>query len=335
MLALHRTLSVLFVAGISHVSAVCAADLTHKCDNDACAIQLKGEIESGDAEKFSILIEELKNTGIPVDRLLLLSKGGLVSEAIEIGKIVRDLAIFTYAPKSNRYSPPYPEGLIPGSQAAKDAVLENQNKSFNYFLITTLDGKLVTSSSKAVKIMATSGKIFEHDSDAMCASACALIAVSGLIRFGTVGLHHMSVDSENIEYDDLDNILTQSTDDVTSFLNEMRVPQSFLEDIFSTPSREMKWVDLYEVGSMDPILQEYADKKCGGLTDEQRDDELNLSLLAEHGSYFDMATMQVVERTITNAERRYLDELTLTSKTSSKCRNKLYSDAQRKAQGLE
>ncbi len=331
----YQTLFFLTAVGIAQTSGAFAADFSYKCEEKSCKIQLKGEIVSGDAQRFSSTIEDLHHSGNRIDELRLLSKGGLVSEALKIGRIVRDLAIFTVAPQSQRYFPPLPEDLIPGSQAAKEAVLENENNSFKYFVATTLDGKRVSSSLKAVEIMTASGKSFEHDNDVMCASACALIAVSGLIRFGTVGVHHMYVDSENIDYGDLESILSQSAGDVESYLNEMRAPRSFFDDIVSTPSREMKWIDLYEIGSVDPILQEYAHGKCGGLTNKQSDDQLNLSLLAEHGRYFEIATNQVIEGPITKAESKYLKELDSISEASGKCKGELYSEAQLRAQGLD
>lgn len=335
MPALYLTLFFLTAVGIAQTSGAFAADFSYKCEEKSCRIQLKGEIERGDSQKFSSIIDDLHHNGNRVHGLKLLSKGGLVSEALKIGRIVRDLAIFTDAPQSQQHFPPLPEGLIPGSQAAKEAILEYKNNSFEYFVATTLDGKRISSSLKAVEIITASGKSLEHDNDVMCASACALIAVSGLIRFGTVGVHHMYVDSENIDYVDLDSILSQSADDVENFLNEMRAPRSFFDDIVSTPSREMKWIDLYEIGSVDPILQEYAHGKCGGLTDKQSHEKLNLNLLVEHGRYFEVATNQVIERPITKAESKYLKELNSIAEASGKCKDELYIDAQLRAQGLD
>lgn len=61
-------------------------------------IRLIGKIEKGDAEKFKIIVEYLREEKIIVNMLLLASIGGDTEEAMQIGTIVRKLFIPTQAP---------------------------------------------------------------------------------------------------------------------------------------------------------------------------------------------------------------------------------------------
>jgi hypothetical protein len=61
-------------------------------------IRLIGKIEKGDAEKFKIIVEYLREEKIIVNMLLLASIGGDTEEAMQIGTIVRELFIPTQAP---------------------------------------------------------------------------------------------------------------------------------------------------------------------------------------------------------------------------------------------
>jgi hypothetical protein len=333
---LFRTLTLLFAIGIAPITSVIAADFSHKCNSDnSCRIQLKGNIEIGDAERFESLLSELNRAGHQVSSITLLSRGGAVSEALKIGAIVRESMITTNSPGQSTYSPPFPDGLVPGTRSAIDAIRENDRNSFTYMYLSTLDGVLITSSKKAIEKLQILGKSLSYDQDAICASACALIAVSGLYRFGTVGVHHMYVEDKEIDFNDLDAILSQGTNYVQGYLIELRVPSSFVEKMTSTPSNEMTWIDLSEIGMLDPVLKEYLFGKCGGLTSKQSSDKFDLDNLDRYGMYVDPDTNEIKERNLTNAERSYLEDLKRTSDLSGKCNDELFSAAQRKAQGLD
>ena len=61
-------------------------------------IRLIGKIEKGDAEKFKIIVEYLREEKITVNMLMLASIGGDAFEAMKIGIIVRESFIPTRAP---------------------------------------------------------------------------------------------------------------------------------------------------------------------------------------------------------------------------------------------
>lgn len=69
-----RALALLFVAAVVTPSAARPAEITYRCSTDRCAIQLKGDIEERDFEKFRNVVEEINSTGLPVSSLNLLSR---------------------------------------------------------------------------------------------------------------------------------------------------------------------------------------------------------------------------------------------------------------------
>ena len=75
-----------------------AAQIDVYATEEFANIRLIGEIEKGDAEKFKIIIEYLKDEKITVNMLLLASIGGDAIEAMQIGTIVRESFIPTQAP---------------------------------------------------------------------------------------------------------------------------------------------------------------------------------------------------------------------------------------------
>jgi len=334
MSAHYLKILILVASGMVQTSAVFAADFSYKCTPVSCEIQLKGAIKQRDSEKFLNILRNLKKEGRLIASLTLLSPGGDVSEAIKIGRIVRKSFIFTFSPIYSTYRPSLPENLAPGSRAKEKAIKEMLSNQFDYLAAETLDGTRISNSRRAAEVTKSLQSAIIYDQDALCASACALIAISGLIRFGTVGLHHLSVENKNIDYDDLDKILGQGNDEVATYLAEMRAPRSFLDDIVSTPSREIKWVNFHDIGSVDPVFNEYSLGKCGGLTDQQQEDRLNLDALKSIGMYFSRQN-EMIERTITKPELRYLEELEVISEAAAKCRGDLYFKAQRHAQGLD
>jgi hypothetical protein len=288
---------------------------------------MKGDIAKGDAEKFESVMQELNRNGLRVARLALLSRGGNVSDAIKIGRAVRKYIIFTSAPPELEFLLPPPENFESMTTDELFAFAKAASKiKFKYFETTTLNDVRISSSRRAVDLTNSSDKSLIYDPDAMCASACALIAVAGLHRSGTVGVHHMYVEDREIDFNDLNSVLGNGADEVQGYLAELRIPMSFWDRMNSTPSNEMTWIDFGRedgVDNYDPFLQEYLHGKCGGLTDRQDVDLSNLS------------SRQGIGRHITSEEQRYLEELQRISDEFNKCRVGLISAAQRKAQGLD
>lgn len=65
------------------------------------AVIISGQIEKGDAKKVEALLEEVKRTddGHQLRRLLIHSPGGLIGEAMEIGKLIRSNGVEVFLPR--------------------------------------------------------------------------------------------------------------------------------------------------------------------------------------------------------------------------------------------
>jgi hypothetical protein len=329
-----RALALLVVAAVVTPSAAKPADITYKCYTDRCAIQLKGDIEEGDFERFSNVVEEINSTGLPVSGVILLSRGGNVSEAMKIGRLVRASLMTARIPENSpsiavSQAPVYQQPSVEGGDRLIERLLLG---GFDYFVGATLDSRQISNSRKLVDIATAHGWEVSFDTDAICASACALIAISAVRRLGgPVGLHHIYVENKDIDFSDLNSVLSSGTSEVSSFLTEMRAPSSFLNIMVSTPSQEMEWFDL---PPYDPIYQEFQNARCPGLTTAESNDQLNLLMLREIGSYMD-DTGNSIRRDLSNAELRYLDQLEARAEVSRNCQSELYVSTWRKAQGLD
>ena len=99
---------------ILYENLVQAAHIDIYSTEEYANIRLVGKIEKGDAEKFKIVVEYLRQEKITVNMLMLASIGGDVIEAMQIGRIVRKSYIPTHAPMNlaaDFICNGYPEGL--------------------------------------------------------------------------------------------------------------------------------------------------------------------------------------------------------------------------------
>lgn len=99
---------------ILYENLIQAAQIDVYSTEEYANIRLVGKIEKGDAEKFKIVVEYLRQEKITVNMLMLASIGGDVIEAMQIGRIVRKSYIPTHAPMNldaNSICNGYPEGL--------------------------------------------------------------------------------------------------------------------------------------------------------------------------------------------------------------------------------
>ncbi|HEY8034404.1 MAG TPA: hypothetical protein VIF37_02320 [Methylobacter sp.] len=65
------------------------------------AVIISGQIEKGDAKKVEALLDEVKRTddGHQLRRLLIHSPGGLIGEAMEIGRLIRANGVEVFLPR--------------------------------------------------------------------------------------------------------------------------------------------------------------------------------------------------------------------------------------------
>lgn len=329
-----RALTLLFVAAVVIPSAAKPADINYRCYTDRCAIQLKGDIEEGDFEKFRNVVEEINRTGLPASGIILLSRGGNVSEAMRIGRLVRASLMVARTPENSVSM------AIIQADINRQPSVESLNRlreriflgGFDYFIGTMIDRRQISNSRQLVDIATAHGWDVSFDTDATCASACALIAVSAVRRSGgPVGLHHIYVENKDIDFSDLNSVLSSGTSEVSSFLTEMRAPSSFLNIMVSTPSQEMEWFDL---PPYDPIYQEFEVAQCPGLNTAEYNDLINLQMLRDIGFYVDN-TGNSIRRNLSNAELRFLAQLETRRDNHNNCTSELYVSTWRRAQGLD
>lgn len=94
----NKLFSLLGLIFVLHTNLLQAAQIDVYATEEFANIRLIGKIEKGDAEKFKIIVEYLREEKIIVNVLLLGSIGGDTEEAMQIGTIVRELFIPTQAP---------------------------------------------------------------------------------------------------------------------------------------------------------------------------------------------------------------------------------------------
>jgi len=196
------------------------------------SIEIVGPLERGDSEKFqNEIIRILREDQRNVIRSLsLLSPGGLVGEAISIGELVRALGLTVTAPS---YWPEEPEGGP-------------------WFCLGAFE----------------QDPFFKND-NCICASACALVWLSGISRTGSVAVHHHFLLGSQSDYKEFSEALATSRADIERFLRKMNVPISTIEAIFSTESNKSTVLDIEKFKNLlrDSVFSEFLIARCGMASD--------------------------------------------------------------------
>lgn len=275
-----------------------------------CDIIIDGEIERDDGEKFSSLVSDLIRSDNVIETVYLMSPGGLIDEAMQIGTIIRNGLINTESPAMQKFIP------FMLSDDRESNIARCRNVCFDYFtlFIRPMNQGYTSSEIAQRNYDKNIAPVFFEEfaipnSNTQCASACALIFLAGIKRRGTIGVHHIFLPSSQTDYSALEEILTGGASKIRNFLTEMRITPSVVERIFSTESREISWLQTYNTGATDPIFQEYLNSNCNQLTPKDEEEFTQLNSLRRSGAYFDFNARQLVERQITNTEIQRLSEL--------------------------
>lgn len=212
---------------------------------DTCdEVLIKGEITLGDSKQFADFIQLHQPF---VERVLLWSPGGLVSEALSIGRLVRKAMLETKAPRET-YLPPSGNGTLEGF---------------------------------AGHLMICQGKTCH------CASACFLIWAAGIKRSGNaIGLHRPSIhsaESADLSPDRAAGLYRLLLKDIDEYLTGMEVPRRFTEAMIDTSSPGIRWLGFDEGKSMEdvPSISEWLNAACpkGGTYTYHGSSEKLLSVL--------------------------------------------------------
>jgi hypothetical protein len=182
---------------------------------DTCdEVLIKGEITIGDSKKFADFIQLQQPF---VERVLLWSPGGSVSEALSIGRLVRKAMLETKAPHET-YLPPSGNGALEG-----------------------FGGHLKICRGQTCH----------------CAGACFLIWAAGIKRSGNaIGLERPSMHSAefaDLSPDRVAGVYRQLIKDVDEHLTQMEVPRRFIEAMTSALSTGIRWMDFDEGQSMEDV----------------------------------------------------------------------------------
>jgi hypothetical protein len=98
-------------------------------------------------------------------------------------------------------------------------------------------------------------------------------------RFDKSYFSGLSIGEAESKYKDMEKSVRQ-------YLEEMNVSQSFIERMFSIPSNSLEMLDskqLIAIAGMSPAYDEWLLAKCGGLTEDERNDYRNI-LYAERNN---------------------------------------------------
>ena len=203
---------------------------------------LEGKIESGDYITVRNFLSEPSNFKKMTGEVFLASQGGNVSEALQIGYLIRHLRLSTDAP-----SRPPPAVRSSGGEIIRPIDLTNPR---HYH----------------------------------CASACFLLYVAGVYRefiwAGRLGIHHPQIEHKPIgaTESDLSIARVEMRDKIKRYLEEMNVPNKYLEFMYSTPPNEVHWITQSEFDSdlkgYIPQVQALLDAKCNSRPAIEQSSEL-------------------------------------------------------------
>jgi hypothetical protein len=202
---------------------------------------LEGKIEPGDYFSVRNFLRKKSNFDKISGGVFLASPGGYVGEAIKIGYLVRALQLHTDAPSG----PP-------------------------------------TDRTKFGESLITPKELVDPKRNYLCASSCFFVYIAGIYRnlnrVGRLGLHRpvrLQSDLNSVADNEAKFADTRIHATVKRYLNEMDVPEKYLELMFSVPPDEMRWITQEEFDSdfkgYIPRLRDLINAKCDPhVSDESR-----------------------------------------------------------------
>jgi hypothetical protein len=204
---------------------------------------LKGPIETGDAQKFSMF---LKAHHPFVEKLYLSSPGGSVADAIAIGRLARAALIKTRAPEQLSFFVDRQRVCVtrPGTGMLHTGLWTSINQKFDYRELC-------------------------QGPNCHCASACFLIWAAGWQRRGyALGIHRPTAGMNgfgNLPPDQASIAYNQIIRAMRDYLSEVDIPNRYIERMTSTSSDDMSWLDDDDTNQLEyaPSIQEWVKVKCG------------------------------------------------------------------------
>ena len=193
---------------------------------------LEGKIEAGDSDKVRSFLGNKSNFEKISGGVFVASPGGNVMEAIKIGHLIRALRLSTEAPPgpptgNRRFSQP---PITPGNLV---------NPRINY----------------------------------QCSSACFFIFVSGVYRnlggAGRLGIHRpmqLESNAKKLDVDQTINLTWQVRGLIKKYLEEMNIPDKYVDLMYAVPPNEVRWITQGEIDSdiagFVPDAKQWLSTKC-------------------------------------------------------------------------
>lgn len=206
-------------------------------------LTISGPIVYGDAKKFEDLAVMWGKRGFWIGYVRLWSPGGSVSEALQIGRQIRMMKAATGAPRL------MDDGIT--RRCVRKTPVDMEVRDI-YWNTRTKQG----------------------DSGCDCASACFLIWVAGVGRFGNVlGVHRPSFDAKyfaGLTPTEASQVYERMSGEVSDYLREMDVAQPIIDRMFAFSSSEMDYLSALDIRLMNngsKALSELRDARCGSAPD--------------------------------------------------------------------
>ena len=105
-----------------------------------------------------------------------------------------------------------------------------------------------------------------------CASACFIIYVSAVRRLSVdrgIGIHRPYLSPERLRglsLSEVESLENRAWLDAESYLHQLRVPPTLVEEMFGNASTEIHWLsgrEIYQLGEFAPWFEEFLIARCG------------------------------------------------------------------------
>jgi hypothetical protein len=260
--------SLLAALAITTSSAVSAEFSAMLSYGNLSAIIIHGPIISGDDARFQAIALQEIQRGHTVQEVRIFSPGGDVGAALRIGKQVRMLRAETIAPQKTR-----------------------TGFGCNY--------------SAADSFSSTTA---HYGTDCSCESACSLIWMSGISRFGDmVGLHAPRYDEvtfQSLSTEEAQEKYQQVITQLKQYFNELGdIPPWTLQTILSRSSSNMHYLtpeEIRQFANFDPAIEELTIARCGAAPSG-----VTLFNSPARKAWYDCKT-PVLEQFLAGGKRKYL-----------------------------
>jgi hypothetical protein len=200
---------------------------------------LEGKIEAGDFDKVRSFLGNKANFERINGGVFAASPGGNLVEAIKIGRLIRALRLSTEAPSgpptdARRFSQPV---IAPNNLV---------NPRINY----------------------------------QCSSACFFIYVSGVYRslgwVGRLGIHRptqLESETNKLDVEQATNLAWRVRGFVKKYLDDMNIPDKYVDLMYSVPPNEVRWISQGEFESdiegFVPDAKRWLSSKCNLQTKDE------------------------------------------------------------------